>query len=672
MKHNRLMAAATLLAVLGAALPASAARKVPAARKAAAGSPASRAYRTEASGELKAARASIARLKAVQGPRTVANTLDVWNEFGIHMDRLINRAGLFQEVHPDSMVRDAAQKMVQEGSKLVSEVSTDPAVYAALKAVDVSGQDAGTKFMAFKALRDFRRSGVDKDDSTRFRLRRLNDDLVLYSQKFDLNISADKSTIEMDPRDLEGMPEDYIKGHPAGSNGKVTLTTAYPDIYPFLTYARSNNARRDFQKIFQNRAYPANIGVLDTLLQKRQEYAATLGYPNWAAYTIETNMIGSDTAVATFLDRLAAVSKAREDKDLASLLERKKKDDPTATRVNYWEGSYYSELVKREQYKFDAQEVRPYFEYNRVKKGILGISARMFGVEFRQVKMALWHPSVETYDVFEGGKKIGRFHLDMHPRANKFSHAANFQMVTGIKGRQYPEACLVCNFPDAHGKDPALMEHDDVETFFHEFGHLLHHIFGGQQRWISNSGVATEQDFVEAPSQMLEEWVWDTAVLQTFARHYKTGQPIPAEMVQRMREARDFGKGITVRQQLYYAGLSLNLHNREARGLSSDGVMQEQAARYSPWGYVPETHMQCSFGHLTGYSAVYYTYQWSLAIAKDMFSAFKGHDLLSPETATRYRKTVLAAGGSAPAAELVHQFLGRDFGVKAYEDYLNN
>lgn len=666
MNFKRWTAAAALLAVLCAALPASAARKPRA------GSAAARAYRVEAARELQAAAASITRLKSASGPRTLANTFDPLQEYNIHIDRLLNRAGLFQEVHPDSSVREVAQQMVQRGSKLVSEVDTDPAVYAALKAVDVSGQDEGTRFLALKALRDFRRSGVDKDEETRARLRKLSDERVLYEQKFDLNISADKSTIEMDPKDLDGLPEDYIKGHPVGAGGKVTLTTSYPDIYPFLTYARSTSARQAYQKLFQNRAYPANLGELDTLLQKRQDYASLLGYPSWAAYYIETNMIGSDTAVATFLDRLAAVSKARTAKDLASLLERKRKDDPTATRVNYWEGAYYSELVKREQYKFDAQEVRPYFEYNRVKNGVLGITAKMFGVEYRKVRVPVWHPSVETYDVFEGGKKLGRFYLDMHPRANKFSHAANFQMVSGVKGRQYPEACLVCNFPDAHGKEPALMEHDDVETFFHEFGHLLHHIFGGQQRWIANSGIATEQDFVEAPSQMLEEWVWDPAVLQTFAKHYKTGEPIPTEMVQRMREARDFGKGIVVSQQLYYAGLSLNLHNRDPKGMSTDAVMQEQSGRYSPWEYVPGTHMQCSFGHLSNYSAVYYTYQWSLAIAKDMFSAFKGHDLLSSETATRYRKTILAAGGSAPAAELVRKFLGRDFGVKAYEDYLNN
>jgi thimet oligopeptidase len=233
-----------------------------------------------------------------------------------------------------------------------------------------------------------------------------------------------------------------------------------------------------------------------------------------------------------------------------------------------------------------------------------------------------------------------------------------------------PEGVLVCNFPKP-GAEPALMQHSDVETFFHEFGHLLHHVFGGRTRWAGLSGVATEWDFVEAPSQMLEEWVWTPAPLQTFARHYQTGEPISAALVQRMKAADEFGKGLTVRQQMFYAALSLELHSRNPKGLDIDGVVAELQKKYTPFGYVEGTHFEESFTHLDGYSAIYYTYMWSLVIAKDMFTVFNREGLLNPAAATRYRKAVLEPGGSKPAADLVKDFLGRPYTFKAYEEWLN-
>jgi thimet oligopeptidase len=215
------------------------------------------------------------------------------------------------------------------------------------------------------------------------------------------------------------------------------------------------------------------------------------------------------------------------------------------------------------------------------------------------------------------------------------------------------------------------MEHNDVETFFHEFGHLLHHVFGGHTRWAGLSGVSNEWDFVEAPSQMLEEWVWDPNVLSTFARHYENNTPIPAEMVKKMKAADEFGKGLWVRQQMFYAALSLNLHNRDPKSLDSTKLMAELQEKYTPFKYVDGTYMHESFGHLDGYSAIYYTYMWSLVIAKDLFSVFQKEGLMNPEPAKRYRTAVLEPGGSKPAAKLVEDFLGRPYSFKAYEEWLN-
>jgi thimet oligopeptidase len=216
------------------------------------------------------------------------------------------------------------------------------------------------------------------------------------------------------------------------------------------------------------------------------------------------------------------------------------------------------------------------------------------------------------------------------------------------------------------------MEHSQVQTFYHEFGHLLHNMFAGDHRWVGISGVATERDFVEAPSQMLEEWCWDPNVLQTFAKHYETGEPIPAELVARMKRADEFGKALGVLRQMVFARTSLSYYDRDPSEVNTSEMVKKIEADYIPFKHVDGTHFQCAFGHLNGYSAVYYTYMWSLVIAKDMFSAFDSNNLFEPTVARKYRDSVLAPGGAKPAAKLVEDFLGRPFNSKAWERWLNS
>ena len=262
---------------------------------------------------------------------------------------------------------------------------------------------------------------------------------------------------------------------------------------------------------------------------------------------------------------------------------------------------------------------------------------------------------------------LGRVYLDLHPREGKFKHAAQFSIIYGQAGQRLPETALLCNFPRPGG----LMEYGDVRTLFHEFGHLVHHVLGGNTRWAANSGVRTEWDFVEAPSQMLEEWMRDPGVLRSFAKHVKTGEPIPAKMVEQLRVAEEFGKGLEVRRQMSLAALSLNLHDREAQGLDSTAVVAESMEKYWTFPYVKDTYLQTSFGHLNGYSAIYYTYMWSLVIAKDLFTPFASKGVFDRETANRYRDRILAMGGGKPAADLVSDFLGRPYDFKAYEAWLD-
>jgi len=618
------------------------------------------------------AKAEIAKMVAVKGKRTVENTLRPYDAALTHLDASSSQASLMESVHPDSLLRVSAEKVTQEVSAYSTELSLNRGVFDALKAIDLTGADAETRFYVEKELRDFRLAGVDKDEATRKKIKALRDEMVKIGQEFDRNIRESVRSIQVDPADLEGLPADYVASHKPGPDGKVKLDINYPDYIPFMTYAKREEPRRRLYMEFQNRAYPKNTEVLQRLISRRDELARLLGYPHWAEYITADKMSGSSKTVRDFIDKVVAASDARAQREYQQLLKRKQKDVPNATAVNFWESSYWSEQVQKSDYNFDSQSVRPYFAYNGVKQGMLDLSSRLFGVEFRRVTDApVWHPSVECYEMFEGGKLVGRLYLDMHPRPNKYNHAAQFDIRTGIAGQQIPEAALVCNLPGDDPNDPGLMEHDDVTTFLHEFGHLLHTLFAGRHQWMGIGGIRTEWDFVEAPSQMLEEWAWDPATLATFALHHETKQPIPADLVRQMRRAKDYGEGLRTRRQMVYADLSLSIYNRPAKEVDVEALLAERVKKYQPFPFVDGTHFSCAFGHLDGYSAIYYTYMWSLVIAKDMFSQFDTHNMLAPEVARRYRSTVLAPGGSAPAAKLVESFLGRPFNFDAFQRWLD-
>jgi thimet oligopeptidase len=622
--------------------------------------------------DMALARELATRLEAAP-PRDREAALDLFDGAFSALSEAAARASLARNVHPDPLLRDAAETCEQEVDALSTELSLDRGLYDALSAVSLDGADGATRYFVEKSLRDFRRAGVDKDDATRARVKALREELVRIGQEFGRNIKDDVRRLELDPAELDGLPEDWKRSHPARADGKVVVTTDNTDYVPFMTYARSPRAREALWRLYRLRGHPKNLDVLSRMLERRAELARTLGYPTWAAYVTEDKMIRSEAAASEFVARIAAAAEERMTRDYAQLLARKRKDDPAAARVDPWDSAYLQERVKAEQYGFDAQSVRPYFEYRRVTAGLLEVTGRLFGITYRPVKDApVWHPEVEAYDVLEGERLLGRIYLDMHPREGKYKHYAQFTLASGQAGRRLPEGVLVCNFPRPTANAPALMEHGDVKTYFHEFGHLLHHVLGGHTRWAGQSGVATEWDFVEAPSQMLEEWVWDPGVLATFARHHETEAPIPADVVRRMKAADEYGKGLMVRQQMFYAATSLELHRRDPAGLDTTRLVAELQERYTPFHHVDGTYFAESFGHLDGYSAIYYTYMWSLVIAKDLFGQFKASgDLLDPGPALRYRRAILEAGGTKPAAELVKDFLGREYGFQAYEEWLN-
>ena len=304
-------------------------------------------------------------------------------------------------------------------------------------------------------------------------------------------------------------------------------------------------------------------------------------------------------------------------------------------------------------------------------RGVFTTAERLYGFRFERAATApVWHPSVEAWDVLVGAERIGRMYLDMHPRPGKFTHAATFPIHGGLPGKQLAEAALVCNVPAETASSPGLLSLSEVTTFFHEFGHLMHFLLARGGRWTALNGFNTEWDFVEVPSQLLAEWVHDPATLGSFARHYQTGEPIPAQLVEQLRRADGFGRGMRVRQQAVLARFSLSVHDRDPENLDLGALLRRIRNEYLPVPEAPGAHMETSFTHLGGYDARYYTYLWSEVIEKDLFAAFERAGLADPSIARNYREAILVPGGARPAAAMVESFLGRAFRFDAWKRWL--
>jgi thimet oligopeptidase len=629
------------------------------------------AFEKIANDRLAAALASIDTLVAVKGARTIDNTLVPFDEATRQVNSAAYFAQLMQQVHPDSTFRDHATAMVTKASSVQTAISLNRDVYNAIAGLDLSKADSATQYYVKRQLLEFRLAGVDKDDATRARLKQLNDQATQEQSAFDRNISDSQITIEADPSELDGLPQDYIEHHKPGADGKVHLTTNYPDALPVFTFAKNAGLRHRVYMAFNTRAYPKNQEILTSLMKTRYEIATLLGYSSWADYNAADKMIAKGGNIADFIQQINDAARPLGVREFDMLLAEKQKTSPGATEILNDESSYLSELVRRSQYNFDSQSVRPYFPFMQVKQGILDAASDLFHISFQQeMNVPSWDPAVETWLVIDHGKPIGRFYLDMHPRAGKFSHAEMAPVLDGIKGKQLPEAILVCNFPAPTADDPGLMTYGDVTTFFHEFGHLVHHILGGQQAWAGIAGISMESDFVEAPSQMLEEWIHSPQVLAKFARHYKTGEPIPAELVERMNRASAFGRGGWVMRQNQYSAISYDIYKGKPEDVDLDVLTLGDSRKYTLFTPIDGTHEWASFGHLGGYSSAYYTYLWDKVIAEDFFVQFDHKNLLAGDAPARYRHLVLEPGGSMSANDLVKNFLGRPQNMTALQKWM--
>jgi len=620
---------------------------------------------------LAAHEAALATLLAVEGPRTPENSLRLYDAAIEQLTLAGAQAGVLNSVAADKAVRDQAQAEAQRVAMAGSALSLNRAVYEALAAIDLEGASPATRHFVQRTLLGYRLAGVDKDQVTRDRLQALHEKATGLSLQFSRNIQEGGKTIGATVAELDGLPADYIARHRPDAEGRVTISTDPPEMQPVMTFASSAALRERMFLAYNTRAYPANKDILLSLLATRQEIAGILGFRSWADLATADQMMGSAANVRVFLAKQDEASREGARREHELVLEFVRQRQPVLKAIDITSRGFWYEQFRRSAYDFDSQSVRPYFPYAQVEAGVLETAARLFKIEFRRSTASAWHPAVSVFDVLDGGETVGRFYLDMHPREGKDKWFSAAPIVPGVRGRALPEAALICNFPNSTSEDPGLLQYSDVVTYFHEFGHLMHAILGGRTEWAGISGFATEGDFIEVPSQMLEEFFRDEKLLQAFAKHYQSGETLPGKTIKKMKLAGAFGRADWIRSQLYFTTLSLDLHDQNPAGLDLDGITKRLYESLQPWTWLEGNHMYASFGHLTGYSSNYYTYAFDKVIALDFFAQFDPQDLLGCDAGSRYRKAVLEQGGSKPGRQMVRDFLGRDEEFQAFSSWLN-
>ena len=597
------------------------------------------------------------------GERTFANTLGALEAATDGVGQASGQYAFMAYVADNGDVRDAARASEERIDKYFVDLSFREDLYGAIKAYTARGEaleGEEARLLEYE-LRDYRRNGFELPEAERAKVRELRDELVSLGVEFQKNISEWDDGILVTREDLSDLPDafiDSLRTEDGDGETRYRVSLDYPELFPFMGKARSAELRRELFSKEQVKGGDANVAVLERALAARQEMAALLGYDSWASYAHEVCMSRERERVTAFLADLRERVSVKAEADLALMAEVK------GGPVDIWDWRYCHDQLLQTRYAVDDFEVAQYFPLDACLEGLFAVCQQLLGVRFEARPDApVWHEDVQAFDVYEaeGVEAFARFYMDLFPRPNTFGHAAAFTLRSGRRlhdgSYQKPVSAIVANFTKPSADAPSLLRHSEVETLFHEFGHILHQTLT-RATYSRFSGTRTERDFVEAPSQMLEHWVWDREVLASFTRHYETGEPLPDSLLDSMLAAKTLSSGITTLRQLYFSHLDQAYH---APGFDGDSTAAtEELHEITSFPYTPGTHFQSGWGHLFGYDARYYGYLWSHVFGDDMFTRFEGAGLLNAGLGAEYRRTVLERGGTVDGDQLVRDFLGRE------------
>ena len=622
------------------------------------------------------------------GQRTFQNTVGAIDDLVARIELDTNMTMFMTYVSTDAAQREAGRKATEAVESWLIDLLKREDLYSAVKAYAdtrprLSGEE---KRLLSYVMRDFRRAGMALPAQRRQRLKEMQKEISRLQIEFEQNIDEDETAVLLTRDELAGMPDDYFENPSLKRSGDVCLVrTSAPQIFPVWDHCTNEATRKKVWLAWKRRGGMKNVAVLEKILKLRAGAAQLIGYRHVADYEIEIKMAKNADNVKAFYAKLRPLVRAKAAKDYDELVEAKRSHTGAPDAELYpWDTWFYANRLRKTKYAVDAQRVREYFPLERVVEGLFFITQSLYGLEYREITeraasqgRPLWHEDVRLFEVWDkaSGGKLGEFYIDLLPRENKYGHAAQWGLAQhklwsdGTVTR--PLAALVCNFTEPTPEKPSLLTHDEVETFFHEFGHCLHTILSEAHYW-RFAGTSVQRDFVEAPSQMFENWVWDADVLRSFARHYQTGEPFPDSLLEGMMRARHLGSGLLAEHQFYYGLVDLTYHTSQDGNVDTTKIQAELFPEIELFDAVPETYYQAAFGHLAnpGYVAGYYGYQWSLVYACDMFQRFKELGMLSPQAGRYYREKILARGGTIDGMDLLKDYLGREPRMDAYLRHL--
>lgn len=613
--------------------------------------------------------------------RTFANTMYQLDEIYNLLQKSTNLYELLVNTHTDKTIRDVSGDMLQKFSSKTDELMQNEALYNAVKAysetADAKSLTGERAYFLTKTLRQFELNGMKLSPVLRDTLKSINNRLNELGVKFGQNISGDKTLVSVKPNEGEGLPEDMLVKARAQDPNQLQFDLSTPTYTTFMAQCKSTEARKRMYIAKMNVGGEANETILVQVLKLRSQKAKLLGFKTYSEYATADIMAKNTKTVWDFEKGLAKDLRPKAEADLKALLEIKNRMNPAATpsTVIYpYEGAFYTNELLKTKYKVDQEKVKEYFEINNVMEGIFTVYQKLYRLRFEEDKSpAVWYRDVKAFTVYDEstGERIGYFYLDLYPRADKYNHFACFPL-TGSKTlsngeRQLKCAALVCNFPPSTPEKPSLLPHSTVITFFHEFGHLIHCLLS-ETELAALAGTNVAGDFVEAPSQMMENWAWQEKTDFRFDKHYLTGKQMPDSLFIAMFKARNVNSGISMLQQVYYGTLDFTLNDNPppADEHEIENLSAELQNKITMYPYVNGTHFAGSFGHLIGYGSRYYGYLWSQVYAFDMYSYMQENGVLSPEAGARYREKVLSKGGSDDAINLVTDFLGREPNNQAF------
>lgn len=621
----------------------------------------------EAEARVKLEKDLAALIAIPQEERTFENTIMGYERAFDNYGNALGMSGFLSYVSTDKQFRDAANDLQMQISQYMVDVATRRDVYKAIREyTDTNPRlDPVQAKLVKEMLIGFKNSGMDLNDADLEKFKALNKEKAEYLIKFDKNIQEYKDPLAVTQEQLRGLGEDYIKKLSKTDDGKYLVTLDYPDYVPFMQNADDEQARKELEFKFNRRGGQENVELLEKTLTLRREIARLLGYKNHAELRLEDRMAKNPKTVMAFLKDLQKKLKPlgkKEDKEMIAY--KNSKTGKNSRTLYSWESGYWSNKFRKENLELDSEKIKEYFPSQVVIDGMLDLFGGVFGITFEPVDIPVWHPDVKAFKIKDkaSGELVAYFYMDLYPREGKYKHAACFGLVEGEEKQdgtyQIPFVAIVANLNKPSGDTPSLLKHSEVETLFHEFGHVLHNALT-KAKYSAFSGTSVSWDFVEAPSQMLERWAWDPQVLKKISKHYKTGEALPDDLIKRMIAAKNFGAGGMYLRQDFFAQYDMSLHTADTTP-DTTKLYFELTKKIRGLPLTKGTIPQASFGHIMGgYDAGYYGYLWSEVIAEDFFGEFKKNGIFNPETGLKFRREILEKGGTLDEEKMVENFLGR-------------